>query len=191
MHPEQAAFEANIDRNPLDATNHLVYADWLDENGQPEEAAFRRSMGNWIHDKHEGLHGKEGQEQWYRAGWGAGGRAGWPEGVLSSDPVDILSYFEYPRVGDDPNRQGWRQELHHRPETGYGPGYEPHHPVGRRSDVGTPRPELDETQPYALRWDTYRGMEEAMRRAFRNGRKQRLSRRISARRISLKRRRGV
>lgn len=52
-HPEDlAAFEAAIDANPLEATNHLVLADYLQENAQtPEDAhqaEFRRSMGRWI-----------------------------------------------------------------------------------------------------------------------------------------------
>lgn len=42
------AFEKAIDENPLDSNNHLVYADWLDENGDHEEAAFRRAMGEWV-----------------------------------------------------------------------------------------------------------------------------------------------
>lgn len=42
------AFEKAIDENPLDSTNHLVYADWHDEQGQHDEAAFRRSMGEWM-----------------------------------------------------------------------------------------------------------------------------------------------
>lgn len=45
---ERAAFERAIDENPLESTNHTVYADWLDENGEPDEAAFRRSMGKWM-----------------------------------------------------------------------------------------------------------------------------------------------
>jgi uncharacterized protein (TIGR02996 family) len=45
-------FEKSIDENPIDAHNHLVYADWLDENGQPEEAEFRRSMGEWHETRH-------------------------------------------------------------------------------------------------------------------------------------------
>lgn len=45
---ERAAFEQAIDENPLESTNHLVYADWLEENGEGEEAAFRRSMGEWV-----------------------------------------------------------------------------------------------------------------------------------------------
>lgn len=51
---ERAAFEKNIDANPLDSSNHLVYADWLDENGEPDEAAFRRAMGEWIGQGEEG-----------------------------------------------------------------------------------------------------------------------------------------
>jgi uncharacterized protein (TIGR02996 family) len=58
---ERQAFEKAIDANPLESTNHLVYADWLDEQGEPEEAAFRRSMGEWVggenlHDRERGLH---------------------------------------------------------------------------------------------------------------------------------------
>ncbi len=48
MHPEQEAFEKGIDANPLESSNHLVYADWLDENGQPKEAALRRRIGRFI-----------------------------------------------------------------------------------------------------------------------------------------------
>jgi uncharacterized protein (TIGR02996 family) len=44
------AFETAIDQNPLESLNHLAYADWLDENGEPGEAAFRRAMGNWIQE---------------------------------------------------------------------------------------------------------------------------------------------
>ena len=45
---ERAAFEAAIDQQPLDGNNHLVFADWLDEHNEPDEAAFRRSMGEWV-----------------------------------------------------------------------------------------------------------------------------------------------
>lgn len=48
---EQAAFESAIDANPIEATNHLAYADWLEENGQHDEAAFRRAMGKWISER--------------------------------------------------------------------------------------------------------------------------------------------
>lgn len=45
---ERAAFEVGIDANPLDATNHTVYADWLQEHGEQEEADFRRKMGHLV-----------------------------------------------------------------------------------------------------------------------------------------------
>ena len=52
---ERAAFERAIDTNPLEASNHLVYADWLDENARTDEdrleAQFRRRLGNWIASK--------------------------------------------------------------------------------------------------------------------------------------------
>lgn len=47
-HPEHKLLVRAIDANPLDATAHLAHADWLEENGFPDEAAFRRGMGNWI-----------------------------------------------------------------------------------------------------------------------------------------------
>jgi len=45
---ERAAFEQSIDENPLDSNTHAVYADWLEENGEHDEAAFRRSMGDYV-----------------------------------------------------------------------------------------------------------------------------------------------
>jgi uncharacterized protein (TIGR02996 family) len=52
LEQERQAFEKAIDSDPLETTNHLVYADWLQENGEEEEAAFRRAMGNWIGEGH-------------------------------------------------------------------------------------------------------------------------------------------
>lgn len=48
-------FEKAIDENPLESTNHLVYADWLQENGEGEEAEFRRALGEWVkgHSPHQ------------------------------------------------------------------------------------------------------------------------------------------
>ncbi len=40
----QEAFLADIVANPDDDTPRLVYADWLDENGQPERAEFIRTQ---------------------------------------------------------------------------------------------------------------------------------------------------
>jgi uncharacterized protein (TIGR02996 family) len=47
---DKVGFEKAIDENPMDSVNHLVYADWLDENGEHDEADFRRSMGEWLAD---------------------------------------------------------------------------------------------------------------------------------------------
>ncbi len=52
LEQERASFEKAIDDNPLEATNHLVYADWLQEQGEHEESEFRRAMGKWIGDGH-------------------------------------------------------------------------------------------------------------------------------------------
>jgi uncharacterized protein (TIGR02996 family) len=38
------AFEAHLNEHPHDKTGHLVYADWLDENGKPEAAATHRAF---------------------------------------------------------------------------------------------------------------------------------------------------
>lgn len=45
---ERAAFEKAIDENPTESTHHAVYADWLEEHGEHEEAAFRRSMADFM-----------------------------------------------------------------------------------------------------------------------------------------------
>lgn len=39
---DREAFEAKIDEDPLDDVARKVYADWLDENGFPEEAIRQR-----------------------------------------------------------------------------------------------------------------------------------------------------
>jgi len=38
-------FQRSIDENPHDSTRHWVYADWLDENGRSDEAAWKRIDG--------------------------------------------------------------------------------------------------------------------------------------------------
>jgi uncharacterized protein (TIGR02996 family) len=41
---DEAAFLAALKANPADDTTRLVYADWLDENGEPEKAAYLRTI---------------------------------------------------------------------------------------------------------------------------------------------------
>lgn len=54
---DREAFEAKIDEDPLDDVARKVYADWLDENGFPEEAirqrdweAVKAASMEWIED---------------------------------------------------------------------------------------------------------------------------------------------
>lgn len=42
---DEEAFLAAIRAHPTDQRTRLVYADWLDENGQPEKAEFLRLQG--------------------------------------------------------------------------------------------------------------------------------------------------
>ena len=42
---DEEAFHQVIHQNPLDATNHLVFADWLDEHDRPKDADFQRRVG--------------------------------------------------------------------------------------------------------------------------------------------------
>lgn len=49
--PEQA-FRDDIRRDPLDATQRLVFADWLDEQGKPVEAALERVLAEPDCDRH-------------------------------------------------------------------------------------------------------------------------------------------
>lgn len=52
---ERQAFTQAIHANPLDSTNHLVMADWHDERGEHDEAAFRRAMGEWFQSGTSGV----------------------------------------------------------------------------------------------------------------------------------------
>src|SRR4051812_28805653 len=42
----EESFRARIRANPLDATARLVYADWLDERGDPVDAARQRACAD-------------------------------------------------------------------------------------------------------------------------------------------------
>lgn len=48
LDPQEEQFERAVDANPLDSTTHHAFADWHDEHGNHDEAAFRRAMGNWL-----------------------------------------------------------------------------------------------------------------------------------------------
>lgn len=122
---DREAFEQAIDRDPTNPMTHLVYADYLQENGEEDEAAFRRAMGEWVQKT------------------------------------------STPNSGLKPNMTG-----------GEGGDYWLAHykvlPQGVKGlfitgDTSTP-PDTEPTQAMVIgpwfRWQTYRGMEDAFRRAF-------------------------
>ncbi len=46
--PEQRAWLERIAKNWQDSNEHAVFADWLEEHGDPREAAFRRALAEWM-----------------------------------------------------------------------------------------------------------------------------------------------
>lgn len=142
---EREALEAGIDANPLDWQQHLVLADWLQERDDPD-AAFRRSMGNWVKSLADRGHsflipGEDGDPD----EWVAGAARGYPEGVgTANNPWAGIPVRTNPQNGR------------------FAAGVDPHEPATSWNGM-VPFPQ----GPYDFGWRTYRGMEEALRRAFR------------------------
>lgn len=162
---ERAAFERNIDQNPLDATNHLVYADWLDEHGEGDEAVFRRSMGEWMADHH-----KNGTSPYVREYWSRGSirprgsrRYVMPWRVSSENVPKGISIDDVENWNTMP-RSAWQFRTN-------GTGYFPKDPAHSSFDWE------DARNNHSIRlWENYRGMEEGLRRAFMKGRQAKLAR---------------
>lgn len=134
------AFEQAIDENPLEATNHLVYADWLDEQGEHDEAAFRRSMGQWMEHRVKNQPTKKLHDPWGKYGWGFDwDRGDVPDGIDPSliQLADIQHRGHGYEWDEDEGEDGFPNVPH-----------EAHHD-GRR-----------------VLWSGYRDMEEGLRRAF-------------------------
>lgn len=159
MHDERAAFEANIDANPLDATNHLVYADWLDEHNEPDEAAFRRTIGEWMK---KFTPRKRAQITTSYGGdikdWVVGKKLGYPKGAEINED-EAFGDFKNGR-GNDPRNN---------------PKY--HKPAGFNYSSGA---------HYSFRWGNYRDMERALRTAFTENRR-RQPEQLTRRRLARKR----
>ncbi len=138
---EREAFERAVDDNPLESTTHAVYADWLDENGDPDEAAFRRAMADWT---------KRGENvvDFFK-----------PPGdeprsfQVFPDHSDGFSHSVY-----RPHLPDWAEQLSHVGEA--------RHAVTLEDPAVAYRPNL-----YWYHWRGYRPMEEGLRRAFMKGRK--------------------
>ncbi len=45
---DENAFIQGINQNPLELTNHQVFADWLADQDRPEDEAFRRRVAEWV-----------------------------------------------------------------------------------------------------------------------------------------------
>lgn len=148
---ERAAFERAIDERPEDASNHLVYADWLDEHGEPDEAAFRRDLGGFFQSapRHEPIKWSDDYEYPWTINVGRLPRS-----------MNVLDVPRWDRNNED--------ETETDPETGIDGPIDPiqGRAINRWSDY--------------LQWKNYRHMEEALRRAFHAGRKQQLSRYAAA-----------
>lgn len=159
---ERAAFEANIDANPLDATNRLVYADWLREHDEHDEGDFQQAMAEWVtrHSKkvgESGIHFPRIQGQFpNRFPWGTPSGNELPSGV---NEENLTAWIPYNTAETIRRGQG-------RFSSGY---MAPQDPTRYRDRNGRKE------------WQTYRNMEEAFRRAFMANRPQRQSRVYSRR----------
>lgn len=149
QHP---GFEKAIDENPLEATTHLAYADWHDENGNPDEAAFRRTMGEWVgrlHNAKVSIHDPRPVAE--------DSRLNLPNFPWRVTPTLLpetvpATHIEHSRTVEDTSKAPYHARS-------YG---------------------WDGVFPLVYRWATYRGMEDAFRRSFMANRKKNLSRTASA-----------
>ncbi len=142
-YPEHQQFLAAIHQNPLESTAHHAHADWLEENGFPDEAAFRRSMANWMQttppDYVENPPGYEPNSRpWYVHGVSQGRDAAkLPEGVKS------FGFHQPDFPGSVWDLQGNR----------IGSTPKPHHALWTEPDFG-------------FTWAEYPHMEQAFRENF-------------------------
>jgi uncharacterized protein (TIGR02996 family) len=160
---ERAAFEKGIDNNPLEATNHLVYADWLDEHGEHDEAAFRRSMGEWVREGH----GKPNRVIPRRSEF-LNKMAYWVPHHNMPSGVDVNDIETWQRRNDDiqefANKTVLRTD---------GSGYFPKDPAHATFEW------YHYPTVAQFGWEKYRHMEEGLRRAFMIGRKRQQSGKLS------------
>jgi uncharacterized protein (TIGR02996 family) len=91
----EQGFLADIGERPDDGTPRLVYADWLEEQGRPDEALCQRWMAK--HHKHPGDRSGPRIQARYSWGW-------WPEG-MADDPaapqhatLPLLVYLALPKA---------------------------------------------------------------------------------------------
>lgn len=146
----ERGFQAAIAENPQESHNHLVYADWLDEHGAREDAAFRRSIGEW-HQKPRDL---TPPPPTYAADLGPSGFANkmrfW---VHRDDLPQGITNADIPLWGPDTRTDDF--------DPG-GTGYWPRDRVHAAFDYSRGH--------QGFRWGTYQHLEQAFRRAWDAGR---------------------
>jgi uncharacterized protein (TIGR02996 family) len=135
-------FEQKIDENPLDPLNHHVYSDWLRDQGQENEADFRKSMGDWLSNRPPHLPIKWSDK--YHSPWRAL-ENDLPEGV---NDADITKWNNY-QIEQNPDPKRFR----------YYPEEDDNFPVDRTEAFA-------QNHDTTRGWRTYRDMEQAFRRAF-------------------------
>jgi len=66
MHPEEAAFQAQLDANPGDSLCRQVFADWLDERGDIRAAGYRKlgemGVAPFLDGESAGFHNGQGHD---------------------------------------------------------------------------------------------------------------------------------
>ncbi len=146
-----------INADPLDSVNHHAFADWLEEQGHPDEAAFRRSIANWMQTnppllKSGHLHtnlqtGNPESRPWIIPGNFSSGY--YPEGVRGVDSNlygTLLSRHGKIMRGQEPTRGHAVWGTH----SGYSPA--------NAADTD-----------WGMSWPTYHDMENALRDSFLDG----------------------
>lgn len=152
-----AAFERAIVENPLESAHHLAYADYLGETGDPDEAAFRQSVGEWLQkgpNVHQPItpipHSGHRNPSMLKI------KLPWvvPEGALPAG-VKAEDVERWNPNGATTHTEFLRRSRFRTNGTGYFPA-DPTHAAG--------------DYPNLLRWETYPHMEAALRKAFVKGR---------------------
>lgn len=174
---ERSAFNAAIDANPFDATNHLVYADWLQEHGQEDEADFRRLWGQWIgeHDlstrdtgrtvgRHPATTGVSLEYQPHTENpWRVYGHYGPVEGSKVSSLADRLGVPDY--------HNGTLIGLMTDGVNSVGPVITTLHQYRNLAGDVPSHVALWNNDPGSMSWRTYRDMENAYRHVFMTNRR--------------------
>jgi uncharacterized protein (TIGR02996 family) len=90
MHADEDAFQQHLDANPNDCTARLVFADWLEEQGDPRAEGYR-AMGA-LHMCSLGYEATDGGVRWYHPY----GPEEWHAAINPDDPVTGIMRDVFP-----------------------------------------------------------------------------------------------